>query len=1720
MPKLKQRASIVTDENVPRYRLRPAALATAITTLALLAAAIAPAAQAAGPPSFLGEFCTPNTGAVQCKNPSGVAVDQDSGNVYVFDSSNERVIEFTPWGAFLRTWGGGVQDGAGKLQVCTEASSCRVYSNQFSTAGLDGSSAGQFRSPARVAIDSQGDVYVTEAGNHRVQKFDREGHFLLAFGGDVAASGLGNTGADEQQTVTVNASKGTFSLSPTTADGFGTFIAGSKTVTAVSTTPGTLHVGDTIVSSGVVPVATTIEALGPETLTLSTAATFTIAGYAFTASESTGASGTGNLSEGSTEVSGLKATGGAFAVGETITGEGIPAGTTIEALGAGSLTLSAAVQAGKSASAVALTATDIPFDASPGEVEAALSALPGVGGVGVSGGPLSPSEAEYTASFAGGELQGNDVAPLASSAAGLSEGANTVTVATAVPGGGPEICKAAAGDACKAGVEGVANGQFGNWSFGGPIAVDTNGTETASDDTIYVGDTNRIQKFDSEGAYEGQIPLAGETVQSLAVDPNTGNLFVARRGSEVSKDDVLALHPDGEEECTLKVARPNAIAASSTGEVWVVSARKGGTPPIAMQIVQFNAESCAETDRFNAEEEGFSRSDGIATSSACGVEGADFFVTNTDSTNPFVRLYGPPPDAEVCPPPEVAPTISSQHALSADTDGAVVRAKINPHFWPDTSYYVQFGTGKCSQGGCQETTLFPGSSLAAGTTNQDVLTQGVFLGGLAPDTTYHYRFVAQSKGGGPVYGEDPDGEGPGKADAADGVEGTFHTLPAPYQPKTDCPNQAFRTGSAAHLPDCRAYELVSPLDKNNSDVSAPASGTHDLSSSDGDSLTYTTLAAAYGDPLSGALTHQYISARDPAAGWQTRSIAPPSKLPLLYNVGDVLFHESQFRAFSEDLCGGWVVQDSDLALAPGAPPGVPNLYRRDDCGEGEGNYELITTAAPPGWGLDFEEDSLYVPKVQGFSADEGLTVLRAPAALSAEAARVERTCGTGIPQGATISFRWLRNGVAISGANKKTYTPAEADEGTVLQCQATAKNEVGDVNSGGFAGSVQVSNPAQLIPPIPATAPPMAPPFIVAPATSAPLTVGGGGGQTLTCDPNEAGWRGSPSFSYQWYRNGVAIGGATAATYVTSAANLASAAGFQCAVTATNAGAAVTQVSDNRLTSPAPSPPIPDPNPRSGDLYQLYAHASGAGALRLISVLPNKKSAPGKPAPSHASLGTYQSANGASFKEDSVHHAVSADGSRLFWSAAPSDPPPIPVRASGGAGGAGEQLGPLYLRLNPAQEQSAVSEFKCTEPEKACTLEVSAADTTRFIDAAADGSTVLYQVGKELLETDVDKLIAEEAGATSLIAKGLKGVVGASEEASRIYLVSGELCSGEAANGAGQKAAAGEPNLYLYEAGDKCGEGQFTFIGRLSEAETYPDLPADLFSPVSLRSGLRSSRVSPDGLRAVFTSTAPLTGYDNTDAANGEPDAEVYLYDATIGAGGELVCASCNPSGARPSGVNIGSEPPRQRWSAAQIPGWVDQLHPGRLLSADGRRLFFESFEALVPRDANGKQDVYEWERASGPDQCQAEIGGELFDPASHGCLSLISSGQSPEDAELIEASAGGRDVFFTTQSSLLVQDFGLRDIYDARSEGGFPAPEPPPPACEGEACQGTPAPPDDPTPASAAFQGAGNVVEEGGPAPCAKGKVRRKGRCVAKRHRRKKRAHPRAANHGRRAPR
>jgi hypothetical protein len=535
--------------------------------------------------------------------------------------------------------------------------------------------------------------------------------------------------------------------------------------------------------------------------------------------------------------------------------------------------------------------------------------------------------------------------------------------------------------------------------------------------------------------------------------------------------------------------------------------------------------------------------------------------------------------------------------------------------------------------------------------------------------------------------------------------------------------------------------------------------------------------------------------------------------------------------------------------------------------------------------------------------------------------------------------------------------------------------------------------------------------------------------------------------------------------------------------------------------------------------YQTYV--ADAGQLHLVSVLPE-----GSPNPTNSSGGRFIRFNQA----NSSGGAMSDDGSKAFWTASSSEQagsvylrenPSAPqsaqafgsalgngdlttgsneitgVTTSRGAFAVGQEIygnafppGTTITAVNPGSLtlSAAASGFTqtgksletasdCTEPAKACTIAVSesvAGGGLAFFDlAGADGSKALFSVGStvdengpaasnnDLYEFDV------ETQTPTLVAHKSWGVLGANEDASLFYFVSEEdLAAG---------AVEDEPNLYLDD------EGVVTLIATLKHLDVTRANGFELVTTILGDGKYRGSRVSSDGRHLVFMSRSKAlseatAGYDNTDAIAGTEDREVYSYEV----GGELLCVSCNPSGARPDGQLLEQsfvEPGHgitSTWAAAWIPGWEHSLLAQRVLSGDGSRIFFNSYDALVPADSNGVQDVYQWERPGSGDCSEANPS---FSARNGGCVTLISSGQSPQLSEFIDATPSGNDVFLTTGSSLVRPDPGLVDIYDARVGGGFDYPTTSV-GCEGETCQGLPAPPNDATPASSSYNGPANVKE------------------------------------------
>ena len=116
-----------------------------------------------------------------------------------------------------------------------------------------------------------------------------------------------------------------------------------------------------------------------------------------------------------------------------------------------------------------------------------------------------------------------------------------------------------------------------------------------------------------------------------------------------------------------------------------------------------------------------------------------------------------------------------------------------------------------------------------------------------------------------------------------------------------------------------------------------------------------------------------------------------------------------------------------------------------------------------------------------------------------------------------ITYQWFRDGVAIGGASGKTYTIVQADVGAVITVTADYTDDLSSVESLASGPTAPVTNVND--------------PGVVVINNLTPVQ-----GDTLTSSVNDPDGA-SGTISYQWYRDGVAITGATGVSYTTVAAD-------------------------------------------------------------------------------------------------------------------------------------------------------------------------------------------------------------------------------------------------------------------------------------------------------------------------------------------------------------------------------------------------------------------------------------------------------------------------------------------------------------------------------------------------------------------------------------------------------
>ena len=190
----------------------------ALAVVCVFGLSVAPALASVGY-GLSGVIGVPGAGAggLDLAADSGVAVNDVTHDIYVADTENHRVQEFTATGEFVLMFGKDVNKTKVESGVASEAEEdvCThtevVMSAVECQAGVSGSTPGAFQAPAFVAVDNASgseDVYVADTTTHLVQKFTSEGQLIRGWGVEgqlgttpiIVAEGTGNL-TDGSQTI-------------------------------------------------------------------------------------------------------------------------------------------------------------------------------------------------------------------------------------------------------------------------------------------------------------------------------------------------------------------------------------------------------------------------------------------------------------------------------------------------------------------------------------------------------------------------------------------------------------------------------------------------------------------------------------------------------------------------------------------------------------------------------------------------------------------------------------------------------------------------------------------------------------------------------------------------------------------------------------------------------------------------------------------------------------------------------------------------------------------------------------------------------------------------------------------------------------------------------------------------------------------------------------------------------------------------------------------------------------------------------------------------------------------------------------------------------------------------------------------------------------------------------------------------------------------------------
>jgi hypothetical protein len=849
-----------------RDRTRTPACAVLSGALALLLVCLlAPsAALASSAHAFSHAFGAPGAGAGQLalapviyeegngarSGGSGLAVNAETGDVYVADTENHRVVEFTAAGTFIRAFGADV--GGPGVDVCTAG--C--------LAGSAASSPGAFEKPTFIVVDNapggEGDLYVGDLGDQTITKLDSEGNLIASWGsgGQLKEAATSATGSGD--------------IPANLATGSGDVNARSTSITSVSTESGAFEVGQGIEGQGI-QFATYITAVGTGTLTLSRPAGF---------ESHPGA----HLTTRRNFVTGLSVSAGAFLLGQEISGPGIPAGTEIIEAGPGALELSQDASAGASGLALAASAT----------VPLALSGL---------------------AVDSTGRLWADNTA-------------NVFAFARAgafATGFTPHI-------------EGYVSQGFNPRPFG--LALDSAGN------LYFVGGFDEVMKFDSGGEtlgvltrlplQNGGVPVTGLALDSAGDDPYVDlGSQVAHLAPSCTPDP----EPNGGNTCPPTESFGSAqLEASSQGSGLAVDPTDHtvyAADSAAAKVYAYADVLDAETEAAGEEEATSATLNGTVNPRGAAITACSFEYGTTTAYGKSMpcedpgagEISGSSPvpvhagltrlkpnatyhfrlvlssaqvpslkaeDLTFQTKPEAA--IEAAAATEVTDTTALLTATVNPKGVPVTSCSFEYDTAPYAPEEAPHGTAVPCEPTPGSGTFGIPVSHSIE--GLSPNTTYHFRVVVADANG-----------------TATSPDHTFVFLSGPLGLQHGCANEALRgENSSLALPDCRAYEQVTPTHKNGALIGAVFFGLLSQVAADGERVIAPSIQCFGGSP-SCIATRQNEGApfafERSEAGWKTNPLALPA---------------SQFTTSTSWLYSA--ATGAALYSSPTAPAGEDDFYGR------------------------------------------------------------------------------------------------------------------------------------------------------------------------------------------------------------------------------------------------------------------------------------------------------------------------------------------------------------------------------------------------------------------------------------------------------------------------------------------------------------------------------------------------------------------------------------------------------------------------------------------------------------------------------------------------------------------------------------------------------------------------------------------------------------------------